>query len=115
MEYVWNGSYGLPLQATFADNVLENDFDLDLHQIWEESDLPAPPPCLATEFDETKPESSHAEKTMAHRAQDPIVECLFYSNTKSNHAFRGWGRAHCFSRQSPRISSSTFQPSCQRK
>ncbi|KAJ5737276.1 uncharacterized protein N7483_002401 [Penicillium malachiteum] len=75
MEYIWN----------------ENDFDLDFHQIWKESDLPAPPPCLATKFDETKPENSHAEKTMAHRAQDPIVECLFYSNTKSNHAFRWMG------------------------
>ncbi|KAJ5714334.1 uncharacterized protein N7483_011515 [Penicillium malachiteum] len=99
MEYVWN----------------ENDFDLDLHQIWEESDLPAPPPCLATEFDETKPESPHAEKTMHIACKIPLWNAYSTPTTRAIMLSGGWGRAHCFSRQSPRISSSTFQPSCQRK
>ncbi|KAJ5737341.1 uncharacterized protein N7483_002466 [Penicillium malachiteum] len=89
MEYLWNGSYSLPCRATFADNVklIENDFDLDLHQIWKESDLPAQPLCLAMDFDESKPDSLHLGSTAAQRVQHPIVECLFYSNTEGEHLF----------------------------
>ncbi|KAJ6003792.1 hypothetical protein N7540_011197 [Penicillium herquei] len=75
MENIWN----------------EDDFDLDLHQIWKESDLPAPPPCLAMDADESKPESPHPGNTTAHHTRDPTVECLFYSSTESNHAFRWMG------------------------
>ncbi|KAJ6016432.1 hypothetical protein N7540_011023 [Penicillium herquei] len=69
----------------------EDDFDLDLHQIWEDSDLPASPPSLAMGVDEAQRESSFAEKTMAQHVEDPIVECVFYSSTGRNHAVRWTG------------------------
>ncbi|KAJ5726778.1 hypothetical protein N7493_005805 [Penicillium malachiteum] len=86
MEYIWN----------------EDDFDLDL-QIWRESDPPAPPPCLAMDSDELKPERLHPGNTMAYHAQHATVECLFYSSTESDHALRWMG-------PSPLLSSTDSEP-----
>ncbi|CAG8571124.1 unnamed protein product [Penicillium salamii] len=72
---------------------VDYDLDLDLHAIWHESsNIPTPPPCLATDpndlWQDLLGKDDHAE----YETQGPsVIECLFYLNLDSLSGFKWTG------------------------
>ncbi|KAI3219613.1 hypothetical protein DTO012A7_9703 [Penicillium roqueforti] len=67
--------------------------DLDLHAIWQEcSGIPTPPPCLATDSENSRQiPSDEGEPAGDETSGSSVIECLFHPTYEKLSAFRWTG------------------------
>jgi hypothetical protein len=92
-EFGQNGSYHLILQSFRAHSRLDNNFDLNIHEIRRESSpIPAPAPSLSECGDDAGPDFPNLADPGTHEAQVPLsVECFFHCNHEDHSGFRWTG------------------------
>ncbi|KAJ5203011.1 hypothetical protein N7449_005090 [Penicillium cf. viridicatum] len=87
-----NGLYPL-FQCCFVLILADRDLDLDLPAIWQESsDIPTPPPCLATDSDNPRRIlSDGGEPVGCGTLGSSLIECLFHPTYDKLSAFKWTG------------------------
>lgn len=77
----------------FVLKLVDCDLDLDLHAIWpESSDIPTPPPCLATDSDNPRRIlSDGGEPAGCETSGSSLIECLFHPTYDKLSAFKWTG------------------------
>jgi hypothetical protein len=92
--------------------LIDYDLDLDFHTIWHESsDIPTPPPCLATDPNDLWQDFLGKDNPAEHRTQEPsLIECLFYPILDSLSGFK-WTGPHSLTTL---LGLATFSSTCQR-
>ncbi|CAG8275527.1 unnamed protein product [Penicillium olsonii] len=81
------------LSYCFVLILVECDLDLDLHAIWHECfGIPTPPPCLATESDNSRQISSDKDESAGYETQgSSVIECFLHPTYDKPSAFKWMG------------------------
>jgi hypothetical protein len=92
-EFGQNGSYHWNIRSFYAHNRLDNDFDLNIHEIRRESySIPASAPSLSANNDDVRLDFPIGAESGEPEVQGPLsVECFFHSNYEDQSGFKWTG------------------------